>query len=190
MNPENTRIGFVGIGVMGKSMCRNMMKKGYKATIYNRTAEKCQELAAEGAVVANTPREVAEHSDIVFTIVGFPQDVREVYFGEKGILAGLKEGGIVVDMTTSQPSLAVEIYEAGKKKGIASLDAPVSGGDIGARDAKLSIMVGGDKEIFEKVTPLFQVCFPLLFQSSAWERISSTWARLDAASTPRCATRF
>ncbi|KAK8829820.1 hypothetical protein WA577_001212 [Blastocystis sp. JDR] len=156
MNPENTRIGFVGIGVMGKSMCRNMMKKGYKATIYNRTAEKCQELAAEGAVVANTPREVAEHSDIVFTIVGFPQDVREVYFGEKGILAGLKEGGIVVDMTTSQPSLAVEIYEAGKKKGIASLDAPVSGGDIGARDAKLSIMVGGDKEIFEKVTPLFQ----------------------------------
>ena len=93
-------------------------------------------------------------------------------------------------MTTSQPSLAQEINAVCKEKGFNSLDAPVSGGDIGARDAKLSIMVGGDKEIFEKVTPLFQVCFPLLFQSSAWERISSTWARLDAVSTPRCATRF
>ena len=156
MNPENTRIGFVGIGVMGKSMCRNMMKKGYKATIYNRSAEKCQELAAEGAVVASSPKEVAEHSDIVFTIVGYPKDVRQVYLEENGILSGLKEGGIVVDMTTSQPSLAVEIYEEAKKKGIFSLDAPVSGGDVGARDAKLSIMVGGDKEIYEKVMPLFE----------------------------------
>lgn len=132
------------------------MKNGYKATIYNRTAEKCKELAAEGAVVANSPKEVAENSDVVFSIVGFPYDVREVVLGENGILAGIHEGGIVVDMTTSQPSLAVEIYEAAKKKNVFSLDAPVSGGDVGARDAKLAIMVGGDREIFDRVMPLFQ----------------------------------
>lgn len=156
MNPQNTKIGWIGTGVMGKSMCQHLMNAGYQATVFNRTPEKCEPLVNNGAKLATSPKEVAENSDIVFMIVGYPQDVREVALGKNGVLEGLRSGGIIVDMTTSEPSLAVEIAAAAQKKGIHSLDAPVSGGDIGARDAKLSIMVGGEKETYDEVMPMFK----------------------------------
>ncbi len=151
-----TRIGWVGSGVMGKSMCANLMKAGHTAHVYNRTRSKTAELEAAGAVVCETPAEVARNSDVIFTIVGFPVDVEEVYFGKDGILDAAAAGSVVVDMTTSEPSLAKRIYDAASGKGIAALDAPVSGGDIGARDATLAIMVGGEKKDFEKILPLFK----------------------------------
>jgi 3-hydroxyisobutyrate dehydrogenase len=151
-----TRVGWVGTGVMGRWMCQHLMTKGYQATVYNRTKEKAQALIEQGAKWADTPKAVAEASDIVFAIVGFPKDVREVFLGKEGMLAGSKKGHVLVDMTTSEPSLAREIYEACKAKGVASLDAPVSGGDVGAKNAALSIMIGGDKEAVDGVAPLFE----------------------------------
>ena len=151
-----TRIGWVGTGVMGRSMCGHLIKAGYQATIYTRSKDKAADLIAAGAKWVDSPKAVAETSDVVFAIVGFPKDVREVFLGEKGLLAGSKPGNIMVDMTTSDPSLAAEIYQTAKAKGVHSLDAPVSGGDIGARNAALSIMVGGDAEAFAAVQPLFE----------------------------------
>jgi 3-hydroxyisobutyrate dehydrogenase len=137
-------------------MCQHLMTKGYKATVYNRSRDKTQPLVEEGAEYAPSPKAVAERSDVVFAIVGFPQDVREVFLGEQGALAGSRPGMVLVDMTTSEPSLAKEIYDAAKAKGVASIDAPVSGGDVGARNATLSIMVGGDADAVEAVRPLFE----------------------------------
>ncbi len=154
--PGKTRIGWIGTGVMGRWMCQHLMTKGYQATVYNRSKEKAQPLLDAGAAWAETPRGVAERSDVVFGIVGFPKDVREVFLGSQGALAGSKAGTILVDMTTSDPSLAREIYEAAKAKGVLSLDAPVSGGDVGAKNAALSIMVGGDAPVMEAVKPLFE----------------------------------
>jgi 3-hydroxyisobutyrate dehydrogenase len=154
--PGKTRIGWIGTGVMGRWMCHHLMARGYSATVYNRSKEKAQPLLDEGAAWAETPRAVAERSDVVFAIVGFPADVREVFLGSQGALAGCKPGSILVDMTTSEPSLAREIYQAAKAKGVASVDAPVSGGDVGAREARLSIMVGGDREAVEAIHPLFE----------------------------------
>ena len=154
--PGKTRIGWIGTGVMGRWMCEHVMKKGYSATVYNRSADKAQPLVDAGAKPANTPKAVAEQSDIVFAIVGFPKDVREVFLGHDGALAGAKAGAVLVDMTTSEPSLAKEIYAAAKEKGVASLDAPVSGGDVGAKNAALSIMIGGDKEVVAAVQPVFE----------------------------------
>ena len=154
--PGKTRVGWVGTGVMGRWMCQHLMTKGYKATVYNRSKEKAQPLLEAGAAWDDTPRGVAERSDVVFAIVGFPRDVREVFLGPQGALAGSKVGAVLVDMTTSEPSLARELYEAAKAKGVASVDAPVSGGDVGARNAALSIMVGGDAEAVEAVRPLFE----------------------------------
>jgi len=151
------QIGWIGTGVMGKSMCAHILNAGYKIFIYNRTKEKTKELIDKGAIWCSNPREVAEESDIVFTIVGFPQDVEEVYLGEKGILKSIKKGSIVIDMTTSEPSLAQKIYYEAKKIGVSSLDAPVSGGDVGAKKGTLAIMIGGDKEIYEQVLPLFEL---------------------------------
>ncbi len=150
-----TRIGWIGTGVMGRWMCQHLMTKGCKATVYNRTKDKAQPLLDQGATWAATPKAVAERSDVVFGIVGFPKDVREVFLGADGALAGGKPGTILVDMTTSEPSLAKEICEAAAAKGVASLDAPVSGGDVGAKNAALSIMVGGDADVVEAVRPLF-----------------------------------
>jgi 3-hydroxyisobutyrate dehydrogenase len=141
---------------MGHSMVGHIMTKGYKATVYNRTKEKAQALLEAGAAWADTPKAVAQHSDIIFAIVGFPPDVREVFLGKEGALAGCKAGSILVDMTTSDPSLAREINEAAKAKSVASVDAPVSGGDVGAKNAMLSIMVGGDAEAVDAVKPLFE----------------------------------
>ncbi len=154
--PGKTRIGWIGTGVMGRWMCQHVMTKGYTATVYNRSKDKLQPLLELGAKAADTPKEVAEQSDVVFAIVGFPKDVREVFLGSDGALAGSKPGTVLVDMTTSEPSLAREIYEAAKAKGVASLDAPVSGGDVGAKNAALSIMIGGDKDVVDAVQPLFE----------------------------------
>ena len=154
--PGKTRVGFIGTGVMGQSMCRNIMAGGYAMTVTTRTRGKAQPLLDAGAVWADTPRAVAERSDVVFAIVGYPRDVREVFLGEHGAIAGCRAGTILVDMTTSEPSLAAEIERAAKGKGAAALDAPVSGGDVGARKATLSIMVGGDAAALAAVKPLLE----------------------------------
>jgi 3-hydroxyisobutyrate dehydrogenase len=154
--PGKTRVGWIGTGVMGRWMCQHLMTKGYSATVYNRSRDKAKPLLDAGAAWGATPRAVAERSDVVFAIVGFPKDVREVFLGTEGALAGSRAGTTLVDMTTSEPSLAREIYEAAKAKGVASIDAPVSGGDVGARNAALSIMVGGDAEAIEAVRPLLE----------------------------------
>jgi 3-hydroxyisobutyrate dehydrogenase len=154
--PGKTRVGWIGTGVMGQSMCRHLMTKGYQAAVFNRTKSKTQPLLDAGAAWADSPKALAERSDVVFAIVGFPKDVRAVFLGPDGALAGSRPGTILVDMTTSEPSLAREIYEAAKAKGAYSLDAPVSGGDVGAKNAALSIMVGGDAPVLEAVRPLLE----------------------------------
>jgi 3-hydroxyisobutyrate dehydrogenase len=154
--PGKTRIGWIGTGVMGRWMCQHAISKGYAATVYNRSREKTQALLDLGATYADSPKAVAEKSDVVFAIVGFPKDVREVFLGSAGALAGSKPGTILVDMTTSEPSLAVEIATSAKAKGVHALDAPVSGGDVGAKNAALSIMIGGEKPVVDTVTPIFE----------------------------------
>jgi len=156
VTPDQTRIGWIGTGVMGASMCGHLLRAGFSATIYNRTRSKAEPLLAAEAGWADSPRAVAEASDVVFTIVGYPSDVREVVLGPKGVLAGSRPGMILVDMTTSRPSLAVEIAEAVEKVGVQSVDAPVSGGDVGAREARLSIMIGGPKQAVDALQPCWQ----------------------------------
>ena len=151
------KIGWIGTGVMGKSMCGHLLEAGHQISVYNRTKEKTDALVSKGAKWFPNPKEVAQNSDIIFTIVGFPKDVEEVYFGVNGILNGVKNGDIIVDMTTSEPSLAQRIYEEAKKKGVSSIDAPVSGGDVGAKNGTLAIMSGGDKETYDKIFPLFEL---------------------------------
>jgi 3-hydroxyisobutyrate dehydrogenase len=142
---------------MGSSMCGHLLDKGFALTIHNRSrSERVEKLLARGATWAATPKGVAEASDVVFSIVGFPSDVRSVILGADGALAGSKTGNILVDMTTSEPSLAVEIAEAAKKKGVHSVDAPVSGGDVGAKEARLSIMIGGDKDVVDALNPCWE----------------------------------
>ena len=155
--PGKTKIGWIGTGVMGKSMAGHLLSAGYEVTLYSRTPAKSEDLLARGARWAATPLEVAKASDIIFTMVGYPHDVREVTLGAEGTLAGSKAGNILVDVTTSEPSLAVEIARIAAGKGIGSVDAPVSGGDIGARNAALSIMIGGDAKDVDAVLPCFEV---------------------------------
>lgn len=150
------KIGFIGTGVMGKSMAGHLLNVGYDLSVYTRTKEKAQPLLDAGAKWFDTPAELATNVDVIITIVGYPQDVEQVYLGENGVFETAHEGQIIIDMSTSTPSLAVELYEQAKKRGVASLDAPVSGGDIGARDAKLTIMVGGDEDVFNKCLPIFE----------------------------------
>jgi 3-hydroxyisobutyrate dehydrogenase len=154
--PGRTRVGWIGTGVMGRWMCQHLITKGYSATVYNRSRDKAKPLLDAGASWGDTPKAVAERSDVVFAIVGFPPDVREVFLGPQGALAGSRPGCVLVDMTTSEPSLAQEIYQAAKAKGVAAIDAPVSGGDVGAKNATLSIMVGGDAEAVEAIRPLLE----------------------------------
>ena len=155
IEPGKTRLGWIGTGVMGQSMCGHLIAAGFKTTVFSRTRAKAEGLIGKGAAWADSPQKVAEHSDVIFSIVGFPRDVRQVMLGNHGALAGAKANSILVDMTTSEPSLAQEIYEAAKIKGVYSVDAPVSGGDIGAKEARLSIMVGGDKEVVDALAPCF-----------------------------------
>ncbi|MCP4787617.1 MAG: NAD(P)-dependent oxidoreductase [Fuerstiella sp.] len=151
--PGETRIGWIGTGVMGASMCGHLMNAGFSATVYSRTKSKSQPLLNNGAVWAESPKAVAENSDVIFSIVGFPHDVRSVLLSDDGALAGASEGSVLVDMTTSQPSLAVEIYKTAKTRGISCVDAPVSGGDVGAKNGTLSIMIGGDADVVEALQP-------------------------------------
>ncbi|MGB7290716.1 MAG: NAD(P)-dependent oxidoreductase [Thermodesulfobacteriota bacterium] len=153
--PAKTKIGWIGTGVMGSSMCQHIIDKGYKAFVYSRTKKKAKNLIDSGATWVNSPDAVAQNSDVVFTMVGFPRDVRDVYFGGEGVLKGVKPGSIMVDMTTTEPSLSKEIYKEANLKKATSIDAPVSGGDIGAKEGTLSIMVGGDRDAVESVMPLF-----------------------------------
>jgi 3-hydroxyisobutyrate dehydrogenase len=153
VEPGKTRIGWIGLGVMGRSMCGHLIDKGFSATVFTRTKPTADSVVAKGATWAASPKAVAEQSDVVFSIVGFPSDVREVLLGADGALAGCKSGNVLVDMTTSEPSLAVEVYEKAKAKGVASVDAPVSGGDVGAKEARLSIMIGGDEDVVGALQP-------------------------------------
>ena len=155
--PQNTRIGWIGTGVMGHSMCGHLLAAGFPTTVYSRTKAKSDPLLSAGASWADSPREVAAASDVIFTMVGFPQDVREVYFSADGILAGARAGSLFVDMTTTEPTLAREIHARAVEKGCNAVDAPVSGGDVGARSQTLSIMVGGDGEAVARAMRLFEI---------------------------------
>ncbi len=157
VTPGATRIGWIGTGVMGQSMCRHLVSAGYPTTVYSRTREKANAIIESGAVWADSPRAVADASDVVFTMVGFPRDVRDVYFSPEGVLAGVRAGSLLVDMTTTEPTLAREIHETARAKGASSVDAPVSGGDVGARKQTLSIMVGGEPDAVAAVMPLFEI---------------------------------
>lgn len=154
---ELKHVGFIGLGVMGSAMCRHILKAGYPVSVFNRTRAKAEALLDAGAVVCDSPADVARKSDVVFTIVGFPDDVQQVILGENGVIAHLPEDGIIVDMTTSKPSLAIEIAAAASTAGKFALDAPVSGGDIGARNGTLAIMVGGEQTIFDACLPLLSL---------------------------------
>jgi len=157
INLSERKIGWIGTGVMGCAMCRHIIDNGYSTFVFNRSKQKAKPLIDAGAVWADSPKEVAQRSDVVFTIVGLPSDVSDVYLSDDGILNGVKDNVILIDMTTTKPSLAIEIYNSAKLKGASFIDAPVSGGDIGAKNAALSIMVGGDKETVDLVMPLLQL---------------------------------
>ncbi|MFO0705938.1 MAG: NAD(P)-dependent oxidoreductase [Nitrospira sp.] len=157
VSPSTTRIGWIGTGVMGAAMCGHLQRAGYRITVSTRTAAKAHSLLDRGATWADNPQSVAAQSDLVFTMVGFPRDVREVYFGPEGILAGSRPGSILIDMTTTEPSLSREIAGAAAKQGVQAIDAPVSGGDVGARNATLSIMAGGERSTIDRVRPLFDL---------------------------------
>ena len=159
MKPEKgkTVVGFAGLGVMGHSMAGHIMRGGYDLLVYNRSKAKAMDLLTQGAVWKDDVYSLAEKSDVVITMVGFPADVEEVYLGERGLLAGARPGTVLIDMTTSSPDLAARIAAAGAEKGVPVLDAPVSGGDRGAREGTLSIMVGGDETVFNDMMPLFSL---------------------------------
>ena len=151
-----TRIGWIGTGVMGSSMCGHLLTAGYRVTVHSRTQSKAQSLLDRGAQWAESPRAVATQSDVIFTMVGFPQDVRAVYFDETGILAGTRAGMVLIDMTTTQPSLSRDIAAAASANNLSAIDAPVSGGDVGAKNASLSIMIGGETTSVQAVMPLLE----------------------------------
>ncbi|WP_391208234.1 NAD(P)-dependent oxidoreductase [Psychrobacillus sp. L4] len=154
---EKLKTGFIGTGVMGKSLVKHLLKAGHEVVVYTRTKEKAEELISIGASWASNPCEAASNAQIVFTMVGYPHDVEEIYFGEQGILAANNRGLVLVDMTTSTPTLAQKIEQVAKEKEMLSLDAPVSGGDIGAQSGKLSIMCGGEIETFDKMLPVLSL---------------------------------
>jgi len=151
------KVGFVGLGIMGAAMAGNLQEAGHELVVHNRTRNKAEQLAARGASVADSPREVAENSDIIITMLPGPPEVEEVVTGEGGLLEGTIRGSLIVDMSTSSPVLARELARAARERGVGMLDAPVSGGDVGARDGTLSIMVGGEEDDFERARPLLDV---------------------------------
>ena len=155
MSEINT-VGFIGTGIMGAPMAGHLQQAGYGLRVHNRTKGKAQALLDAGGVWCDSPAQAADGADVVFTIVAFPPDVEGVILGDDGVLSSAREGAVVVDMTTSEPALARRIHQAAKAQGVGSLDAPVSGGDVGARSAQLAIMVGGDREDFDRVLPLLE----------------------------------
>jgi 3-hydroxyisobutyrate dehydrogenase len=164
MSTAVQRIAWIGTGVMGASMCGRLMDAGFDATVHNRTRRKAEPLLAGGAAWAETPKHAAEGADVVFSMVGYPQDVREAILGPNGALAGCRPGAVIVDMTTSQPALAEEIAAAAQQRGVVAIDAPVSGGDVGARNGTLSIMIGGDEPTIAALEP-------------CWRAMGSKWLR-------------
>lgn len=154
---EKTIIGFIGTGVMGNSMARHILDAGFQLIVYTRSKEKAQDLLENGAKWAVSPEELAQQADVIISMVGYPKDVEEIYLGEKGILKDTGRTKYVIDMTTSTPSLAVKIYEKALDAGVKALDAPVSGGDIGARERKLTIMAGGSKDDFEDIRSILEI---------------------------------
>ena len=154
---QHTPIGWIGLGVMGGSMCGHLCSAGYPMTVHTRTAAKAEAVRKQGAVWADTVAQVVESSDIVFTMLGYPADVRAVYLGETGLIQNARAGTILIDMTTSEPTLAVEIAQHGEQCGLLTIDAPVSGGDIGAREGTLSIMLGGPEQVCRELHPLWQI---------------------------------
>jgi len=151
------RIGFIGLGIMGKPMAENLLKAGYELTVYNRTLAKAEELARSGAKVARSSREVAEKSDVVITMLPDSPDVESAVLGTDGVAEGVRPGMLFIDMSTIAPATARLIHERLKEKGVDALDAPVSGGDVGAREGTLSIMVGGEEAAFRRALPILQV---------------------------------
>lgn len=168
VEPQKTRIGWIGTGVMGASMAGHLLAAGYSLSVFNRTQTKADPLIGSGATWCESPKAVAESSDIVFTIVGYPDDVQQVVLGSNGVLAGCREGNVIVDMTTSRPSLAIEIHRQASKEQVSSIDAPVSGGDVGAKNGTLSIMIGGDQHPVNELQPI-------------WDILGSTWVYQGSA---------
>ena len=152
--PSTTRVGWIGTGVMGGSMCRHLQEAGYRITIHTRTRSKASQLLDSGAIWASSPKAVAQQTDVIVTMVGFPSDVRDVYFGADGLLSQVRPGMVLVDMTSTEPSLAQELSRMAQTRAAHALDAPVSGGDVGARNATLSIMVGGAEVALQAIRPL------------------------------------
>ncbi|XP_015893643.2 probable 3-hydroxyisobutyrate dehydrogenase-like 3, mitochondrial [Ziziphus jujuba] len=157
INPTRTRIGWIGTGVMGAAMAGRLLAAGYSVTVFSRTPSKTLPLQSQGVVLASSPLELAQLADVVFTMVGHPSDVKSVVLGPTGVLAGLKPNSVTVDMTTSHPALAREIFASARETNCWSVDAPVSGGDIGAREGKLAILAAGDSGVVEWLSPLFEV---------------------------------
>lgn len=151
------KVGFVGLGIMGGPMAKNLIEAGHELVLYNRTREKAEELAGDGVEVAESPKQVAEQSDIIITMLPDSPQVEEVLAGENGVLEGVKEGALIVDMSTISPVVTRELAERVEERGASLLDAPVSGGDVGAKQGTLSIMVGGSEEDFQRAEPLFEV---------------------------------
>jgi len=150
------RIGFIGLGIMGKPMAKNLMKAGYTLVVHNRSRASVEELCSQGAQGATCPKEVAERTDVVITMLPDSPDVEEVVLGPKGVIEGTREGMLFIDMSTVAPSTAIKVHDALKEKGVSSLDAPVSGGEIGAKEGTLSIMVGGEREAFDRALPILK----------------------------------
>ena len=154
---KDKKIGWIGTGLMGNPMAKHLVNAGYKLNVYNRTKQKAEELVSMGTIWYDTPADIAANSEVIITMIGFPKDVEECYFGDQGIFRQVKKGTILIDMTTTKPSLAVKISEESEKAGAEFIDAPVSGGQVGAINASLSIMIGGKKEVVDSVLPIFQV---------------------------------
>lgn len=151
------KIGFIGTGVMGKSIVKHFLTAGHEVAVYNRTKSKTDELIEKGATWQETPAKVTNASEIIFSMVGYPSDVEEIYYGTDGIFSIDVAGKTLIDLTTSTPTLAEKIYQTAKENGAAAMDAPVSGGDLGAQNATLTIMVGGDQATYDQVVPLFEI---------------------------------
>jgi 3-hydroxyisobutyrate dehydrogenase len=157
VSAERQRVGWIGTGVMGSSMAGHVLAAGHELTVFNRTRARTDELVARGATWAGSPAELAARSELVVTMLGYPHDVEQTVLGDGGVLQAMAPGSLLIDMTTSRPSLAVQIHAAARERGVESLDAPVSGGDVGARNATLVIMVGGDEPAVERARPLFDL---------------------------------
>ena len=174
LDKKHHSIGFIGLGIMGNSMAGHILSAGWSTHVYNRTKAKANELVDRGALWHDSPGEVAAQSNVVITMLGYPHDVEDVYLGLGGLVEGARDGVYLIDMTTSSPSLAQKITEAALARNLHALDAPVSGGDVGAREAKLAIMMGGAEEDFKSVLPIMELLGTCLLYTSPSPRDLST----------------